>query len=183
MTLRSLIALPVLLLAGVAAGCGDEEKGSPIPAGQAAALQDQLDGIQRRLDNGSAGACNDILGGAKGPNTEAVEQQLAALPEDVDADVRDALQQSFDRLFELIDEHCSQLQSEQSDPQPGPEPDPEPTPDTTPEEEPTTEEEPPPTEEEPPPTEEDPVDPETEELPPGEENEGQGGGAGAPEDP
>ncbi len=177
MTSRSLIALTLMLAATGAAGCGDEEKGSPIPADQAAALQDQLDGIQRRLDNGSEGACNDILAGAKGPNNEAVEQQLGALPKDVSKDVRVALRQSFDRLFELVDERCAELGSQEPDP----EPEPETTPEETTTEETTTEEEPPPTEEIP------PVDPGTEELPPGQEGKDKngkssdGGGVVAPE--
>jgi hypothetical protein len=85
----------------VVAGCGSEE-GEPIPAEQSQQLEDRLAEVERRVANGSAGACADIL-----EDTEpAVEDILASLPEDVDPDVRDAVTQSFDRLFELISEQC-----------------------------------------------------------------------------
>jgi hypothetical protein len=97
-----------------AAGCGaDDEKGKPIPADTAAALERQLDGVQARLDNGSAGACQDILEGTRGPNRDAVQQLLDGLPNDVDPDVRDALEQSFNNLWSLVESKCQDLQPDQ----------------------------------------------------------------------
>jgi hypothetical protein len=101
------------LLAGclVAAGCGSDEEGAPIPANSAAALQSRLQSIQNRIDNGSVGACEDVTG-TRDPDTTPVQQTIDGLPDDVDQDVRDALQQGFDRLFELVDERCAELQDE-----------------------------------------------------------------------
>ena len=63
-----------------AAGCGsDDEEGKGIPADQAAQLANQLDIVQARLDNGSEGACKDILE-AEDANDDAVydHSELAA---------------------------------------------------------------------------------------------------------
>lgn len=106
---RLLIAAAGCLAALVVAGCGaddEEPKGAPIPAQQAQALQSQLDSIQSRYDAGG-GACADITGGAD-PNTAVVDQLLASIPNDVAADVRSALRDSFDRLFGLTDEQCDE---------------------------------------------------------------------------
>jgi hypothetical protein len=93
-----------------ATGCGsDNEGGKKIPAAQASELLNQLDGVQRRLDDGSPGACKDILDGPRGPNRDAVARDLDSLPNNVDPDVRDALQQSFDNLWSLVDSECQNL--------------------------------------------------------------------------
>jgi hypothetical protein len=105
----------LLLLLGAClavAGCGSDEEGDPIPADSAAVLQDQLDNIQARLDNGSVGACDDILTGPRGPNVDAVNQTIDQLPDSVDADVRSGLQDGFDQLFSLVDEQCNELRQE-----------------------------------------------------------------------
>jgi hypothetical protein len=105
----------LLLLLGAClavAGCGSDDEGDPIPADSAAVLQDQLDNVQARLDNGSVGACDDILSGPRGPNVEAVNQAIAQLPDGVDEDVRSGLQDGFDKLFSLVDERCNELREE-----------------------------------------------------------------------
>src|SRR5215213_4881948 len=62
MTVPRLMLLPALLaLALAGAGCGGDDEGTPIPSATATALNGELDGVQRRLDEGSAGACKDIL--------------------------------------------------------------------------------------------------------------------------
>jgi hypothetical protein len=96
------------LAACVLAACGaDEEEGEPIPAGLAGQLQAQLNSIQGRFEFPGGAACGDIAGGDD-PNTTAVRNLIGALPQNVDPDVRDALQQSFDRLFELVEQECSE---------------------------------------------------------------------------
>ncbi len=107
MRLRKQTALLLALVAGLAAGCGADEEGKPIPAATATDLNGQLNSIQGRLD--VPGACGDITGGDD-PNTTVVQRQIDSLPDDVDADVRDALQQSFDHLFDLVDQECAQEQ-------------------------------------------------------------------------
>jgi cell division septation protein DedD len=102
-------ALVLLAAAAVAvAGCGGDDKGTPIPSATANALNAELDNVQARLDNGSAGACRDILEGSRGPNLERVNQLIDQIPNDVDPDVRAALEQSFDRLWDLVGQDCDE---------------------------------------------------------------------------
>lgn len=161
------------LAAVMVAGCGsDEEKGSPIPAAAAAELEKRLDSVQGRFDFGG-GACADIP-----EDQELVAQTIAQLPDDVDPDVREALQDGFDRLFTLTEEQCDETKGEETETEPDPVPLPEPEPETETETVPTlpeTETETVPTSPEEPPIE--PVPPEEE--PSGEE--GASGGAAIPE--
>jgi hypothetical protein len=153
--MTSIKRIPLLLALAAcmaAAGCGSDD-GKQMPADSVASLERQLDSIQNRFDVGG-GACGDISGGADS-NTAAVEKTIESLPDDVDAEVRDAVQESFDRLFEIVDEQC---QAEETPPATEPvEPAPEPTttvppatetqettpPQTEPETQPTTPQQPP----------------------------------------
>ena len=163
MSVRAATVALLALAAAIAGGCGaDEEKGDPIPAAAAADLEKRLDSVQGRFDFGG-GACGDI------PEDQALANQtIQSLPESVDADVRAALQDGFDRLFQLTDEQCDEQKGQETEPEPLP---------TETEEQPTeTEEQPTETEEEPTETAEPPP---TEPGPP-EEDPGDGGGAGPP---
>ena len=100
------LVLALALAAPVMAGCGGNDKGDPIPAATADSLNAQLDGVQARLDQGSAGACKDILEGPRGPNKQQVQDLIDSMPDDVDADVKSALQDSFDHLWDLVDQDC-----------------------------------------------------------------------------
>lgn len=149
-------------LAAIGCGSGDEE-GQPIPAETAAALERQLDGVQARLDNGTEGACRDILEGERGPNRDGVQELLNGLPERVDADVRSALEDSFENLWSLVERRCEEAAADEAD-QPEPAPQPEtPTTETHPE---TTETTPPDTDTE--------TNPEQAPLPP--DGDGDSGG-------
>ena len=167
------IAVLLALAAGAGfAGCGGDEEGAPIPSATATALNNELDGVQARLDQGSSGACQDILGGPRDPNTARAQELIDSLPDDVDSDVRTALQDSFDRLWDLVEQDCedkAQREQEQK-PETNTEPEPEPTPTET-----ETETEPPPTETETTPTV--PTSPDEAPLP----NDGDGdSGGGVP---
>lgn len=165
-----------------AAGCGSDDEGDPIPADSAALLQDQLDNIQARIDNGSVGACDDILSGPRGPNVEPVNQAISQLPDGVDADVRSALQDGFNRLFTLVEDRCNELREEEESQQETDtteEPPPEIETETVPP--PETETIPPPETETIPPPETETLPPPTEEAPPAEEEGDGGGGVLAPE--
>jgi hypothetical protein len=172
----------LLVMLGVclaAAGCGADDEGEPIPTESATLLQSQLDNIEARIQNGSVGACEDVLGGPRSPNVEPVQQAIADLPDDVSEDVRTGLQDGFDRLFQLVDERCTELreraESEQQPAEPETETVAPPETVTVPPPETETETVPPPETETVPP-------PETETLPPAEEpseEESDGGGAGA----
>lgn len=107
--------ITLLALAGaclLAAGCGSDDEGAPIPPDSVSTLEAQLANVQARLDNGTLGACEDISG-ANDNNVQAVEDSLNSLPDDVDQDVRDALVQGFDRLFELVGKRCDGLREDE----------------------------------------------------------------------
>ena len=182
---RTLTTVLLALAAGLVAGCGADEEGKELPRQTASQLLGQLQSIEDRFEFPGGQACADITGGDD-PNVPQVENLIASLPDDVDPDLRDAVEQSFARLFELVDQEC------------GDEP-----PETDTETD-TTETETTPTETETTPTETEPTETiptetlptetvPTEELPPGQggeppgqggENPGQGddGGTGTPED-
>jgi hypothetical protein len=166
--------LVLLVVALVVAGCGGDDEGTPIPSDTATALNAELDRVQARIDQGSAGACRDILEGspAKGPSLERVRELIDAMPDKVDPDVRSALEQSFDRLWELVQDDCDQKAAQEEQAQP--EPDTDTNTNTDPEQ--TT-----PTEPEPPPTDTGETSPETptspDEVPLPPEGDGDNGGA------
>ena len=110
MSARALTFL-LLALAFAVASCGGDEEGKPLPSAQVQLLNARLDETQRRLDEGSAGACRDILDDTR----PEVGKVIDSLPSDVDADVRDALVESFDRLWSLVEDRCREdEQDEQS---------------------------------------------------------------------
>jgi hypothetical protein len=152
-----------------AAGCGsDDEGGKQIPAAQADQLESQLGIVQDRLDNGTEGACKDILS-AEDANDDAVTDILNSLPNDVDPDVRDALERSFDNLWSLVESRCDELKpDEPAEPE---QTEPEATTPETPTE---------PTETETEPTETEPTTPDEETLPP--DGNGNGNGGAIPPD-
>jgi hypothetical protein len=101
-TPRIITTLLLVIAAVAATGCGADEETKPsIPADSAQALEARLDEVQRRFDAGG-GACGDIINDTQ----PAVQSILASLPQSVDADVRSAVTDSFDRLFELSAEQC-----------------------------------------------------------------------------
>ena len=97
-------AAACLALVALAAGCGADEEGEPIPPRFASALETRLDRIQQEVSAGSLAGCQQALDLENG-----VQQIVDTLPEDVDAEVRDALRRSFDRLFELVARECGEL--------------------------------------------------------------------------
>jgi hypothetical protein len=178
---RSLLLVLLAACLGTA-GCGsDDDEGAPIPADQAEALLAQLEIVQNRLEQGSVGACQDVFTHPESPNQPTVDGILTQIPQDVDPDVRSSLEQSFQRLWDLVDQECDERQPDEPA-QPEPEPE-EPT-QTETDEEPTETE--PPAEEEPTDPEETPLPPEGDgdnegEVPPGNGNGngvGNGGGVG-----
>jgi hypothetical protein len=85
-------------------GCGADEEGEPIPPRFATALDNRLDTIQQAISDGSIEGCQQAL-----DVEDAVQQIVDTMPEDVDPEVRDSLQRSFDRLFELVNRECGEL--------------------------------------------------------------------------
>lgn len=94
------------------AGCGsDKPKGKSLPQATATELVRRLDEIQRRYRTatveGKIGACNDI----QRDSFLAIGQLIASLPKDVDADLRSAVDDSFQRLRELTQQGCADVQT------------------------------------------------------------------------
>ncbi len=105
-----------LLAAGAAcalalAGCGgsDEPEGAKLPKSTVDQLNVRLDEIQRRFDaaqeDNLPGACEDI----QNDSFPAVKRLIDGLPEDVDGQLRDATEESFARLQQLVDDGCQDI--------------------------------------------------------------------------
>lgn len=151
--MRRIASISAALVLALAAGCGGDEEGEPIPAQNARALLQQLDGIESQVEIGRCGSATFQI-----RDDGQLQDKIAALPDSVDADLRSALEDSADRLLRLVEDECGQdeeptdttetepPQTEETEP-----PETQETEETQPPE--TQEEEPPPTEEEPPPTE------------------------------
>jgi hypothetical protein len=125
--------------------CGSDDEGEPIPAPIAQNLELQLDSIRGRFEFGGP-ACNDVFE-ADDNNVDPVEDALNQIPDDVDPEVRDALVESFERLFRLVEEQCdteAETETEEEPVEPLPPPETETTETVPPETE--TEEEPEPVE-------------------------------------
>ena len=129
----SQIAVATLVaLALTIAGCGDSEEpqGEKLPPAVTQELLAQLDSVGDRVAAGVSGACDDIYASeAEGGNIEPIDAALSSIPPGVDPEIRTALEQSVDRLKQLVDEECAEIGAAEQDDQ-----------DTV------TEEEPPPTE-------------------------------------
>lgn len=172
-TIKRITTLLAMAACLVAVGCGSDDEGKPIPASIADQLQTRLNEIERRFEFGN-GACGDI----ENDSRPAVNQLIASIPDNVDADVRQALQDGFDRLFVLSEDECGQGEQAETDTDtdatPTPEPEPQPEPTTTVTVPPDTTETTPP-----PQTQTQPAPPETEEqVPPGQGGAAPGGGQG-----
>jgi hypothetical protein len=149
-TLKRISLLALLGAALAVAGCGGEDdEGAPLPADQVQLLEGRLTETENRLADGSVGACQDILNDTQ----PEVQRVLDSLPSDVDADVRSALDDSYQRLWEIVEEECRQREEAQPDPEPEPAPE-------------ETETTPPPTETAPPEEEEEGEGEEGEQVPP-----------------
>jgi hypothetical protein len=100
--------LPAVLAALALGACGSDDEGEPIPQASVAEIDRQLDNIRGQIENGSVGACDDI----DDDTFPALQAAASDVPPEVDADVRDALQSSVDRLRELIDQECGEISQE-----------------------------------------------------------------------
>jgi hypothetical protein len=103
---KPILVLVLLALSVAFAGCGgDDKKGKPIPTAQAQLLNGRLSEAERRLNDGSEGACKDILSDTR----PEVGRIIDSLPSNVDSDLRDALTESFDNLWSRVDDRCQEI--------------------------------------------------------------------------
>jgi hypothetical protein len=101
---RTITTVAVAIATGLA-GCGSDKEGKQLPASSVAQLQGQLNSIESRFDVPDGAACADITGGSD-PNTTVVQRVIDQLPNDTDSDLRNAVQDSFDHLFDLVEQEC-----------------------------------------------------------------------------
>jgi hypothetical protein len=93
-------------------GCGDSEepRGEKLPPAVTQELLQQLESVGDRVAAGVSGACDDIYASAdEGGNIEPIDAALASVPARVDPEIRTALEQSVDRLKQLVDEECAEI--------------------------------------------------------------------------
>jgi hypothetical protein len=102
---RRLLAVAVSVAALAGAGCGDDEEFDPIPADDADALIQQLDQVADGVDRGRCGGPRFQVG--------ELEEKVARLPDGIDPDLRQALEDGLARLRELVDEECGRDEEDQ----------------------------------------------------------------------
>ena len=130
---QTLLALAAAAAVG-AGGCGSSaeeqpERGKGLPRSAVASLDRRLDEVQRRyddgVDNGNVGSCEDIEGDSF-QGDGGIDEIVGGLPQDVDPELRTALERSIERVRELTGD-CAE-QAAANEPEPVPEPEPEPVP-------------------------------------------------------
>lgn len=122
-----LLTLSLCLLALALAACGGDEPGKGLPSSTARGLTQELAAVQRRLDQGSVGACEDVLN----DSVPTIQRGLGSLPEATDPQLRSALDNSFAKLRTLAEQECDERRQKAEDKK-------QTEPDTTPEPVPTT---------------------------------------------
>lgn len=120
MTLRAR-QLPCFLATVAAlavAGCGDDEepRGQKLPPRVTETLTQQLESVGDRVAAGVAGACDDIYSSdPEVGNIGSIDAALGSIPSDVDPEIRSALEQSVERLTQLVDRECSEIRSNEQE--------------------------------------------------------------------
>ena len=102
------------------AGCGDDEepRGKRLPSQVTQTLQQQLESVGDRVSAGVAGACDDIYSSdPEVGNVGPIDTALSSIPSDVDPEIRSALEQSIERLTQLVDQECSEIRSSEQEQQ------------------------------------------------------------------
>jgi hypothetical protein len=120
MTMR-VSQLPCLLATVAAltvAGCGDDEepRGKRLPPQVTQTLLQQIESVGDRVSAGVAGACDDIYSSdPEVGNIGPIDAALSSIPSDVDPEIRSALEQSIERLTQLVDQECSEIRASEQE--------------------------------------------------------------------
>jgi hypothetical protein len=112
--LPQLLCLLAATAALAVAGCGsdDEPQGEKLPPDITQTLLKQLESVGDRVAAGVSGACDDIFASeSDGGNIEPIDAALSSIPSDVDPEIRSALEQSIERLTQLVDQECDDIRS------------------------------------------------------------------------
>lgn len=111
-----LLCLLAATAALAAAGCGgdDEPQGEKLPPDVTQTLLQQLDSVGDRVAAGVSGACDDIFASeSDGGNIEPIDAALSSIPSEVDPEIRSALEQSVERLTQLVGQQCDQIRADE----------------------------------------------------------------------
>ncbi len=92
----------------LAAGCGGDGGGKPIPTALAKRISGELDLVQRRVETV---ACNDL----PEQSYRELDRLLEQIPENTDPDVRDALRDGVNDLRRLADRECGDKQAQRDE--------------------------------------------------------------------
>ncbi|MDQ3647694.1 MAG: hypothetical protein M3433_03760 [Actinomycetota bacterium] len=109
--MRLLTLLSLCLLALALAACGGDDPGEGVPSSTAQSLLAELGAVERRLDQGSVGACEDVLN----QSVPAIQRRLDSLPGATDPQLRSALDDSFATLRTLSEQECDTRRQEAED--------------------------------------------------------------------
>jgi len=112
--LPQLLCLLAAAVALAVAGCGgdDEPQGEKLPPEITQTLLQQLESVGDRVAAGVSGACDDIYSEDSGVgNIGPIDDALNSIPSDVDPEIRSALEQSIERLTQLVDQECEEIRS------------------------------------------------------------------------
>jgi outer membrane biosynthesis protein TonB len=113
MTVR-VLALTLLLATLALAACGGDDKGKGLPSTTASQLLSELNAVQNRIDQGSVGACEDVLN----ESVPALQKEVDGLPDDTDAGLRTALDDSVSNLRSVTEQDCDTKRQKAQDKKP-----------------------------------------------------------------
>ncbi len=106
-----LLTFSLCLLLLTLAACGGEDPGKGVPSSIARGLLQELASVERRIDQGSVGACEDVLN----DSVPTIQRQLDSLPQATDPELRSALDASFAKLRTLSEQECDERRQQAED--------------------------------------------------------------------
>jgi outer membrane biosynthesis protein TonB len=106
-----LLLISLLVATFALAACGGDDRGQGIPQNTASSLLSELAAVQNRLDQGSVGACEDVID----ESVPAIQKKLDSLPEKTDSELRTALEDSFTKLRTLSEQTCDDRRQKAED--------------------------------------------------------------------
>jgi hypothetical protein len=112
------VALCVATVAALAAaGCDGSggSDGKKLPRSVSQELLTHIEQVESRVEANVSGACDDIFDGVAGGNFDEIAGTLSSIPDNVDPDIRSAVSESVDRLQDLVNSKCDEIQAREQD--------------------------------------------------------------------